>query len=96
MRSEILVLCVLLVLFVAGSVLAGGIQYGEGHLATRILDTECDPTEIKWPSTCHIHFMKSGDVRIEGEDITPCAEKLETAARLARAAQRVNRKGKQR
>lgn len=50
------------------------------------------PTFESWPSTCHLVLNDRGDLSIVGPDVTPCAERLETAARLARAAQRVNRR----
>lgn len=44
-----------------------------------------------WPGECYLRFNEHGDIAIVGNDPTPCADKLETAARLARATQRVNR-----
>lgn len=51
-------------------------------------------TSYAWPASCHMVLSSAGELRLEGADVAPCVEQLETAARLARAAAKVNAKMK--
>lgn len=69
------------------------ISSGPEPQAYLLIENGFDPNQKRphWPKGCTLVFTQDGDLRLTGADVDPCAEKLETAARLARAAQRVNR-----
>lgn len=51
-----------------------------GHLVLTIPGELPANAFARWPATCHLVFDASGDFTVVGEDVEPCAEKLETAA----------------